>query len=196
LNGIYAESPKNVFAVGDRGTILHYDGSRWTVSESGTKNLLFSVWGSSPENIYAAGGRGTLLRYDGASWKAMEVPQKGHYIGIWGRSGDGFTMVGDAGLALHFDGKEWSPLPVETDDVLRSVSGNQTGLLIAGENGNVFRIDGTRSVTLSAPVKEPVRSLWGTGSDSFFAVLESFLFHYNHGRWEALNLQEIPPDQQ
>jgi len=39
LLGVWADSASDVFAVGDHGTIIHYDGSKWTSMESGTQNM-------------------------------------------------------------------------------------------------------------------------------------------------------------
>ena len=57
LYGVWGSSGSDVFAVGDAGTILHYDGSAWTPMSSGTTDSLRGVWGSSgresvvPEDI-------------------------------------------------------------------------------------------------------------------------------------------------
>ncbi|ETR73958.1 MAG: hypothetical protein OMM_00574 [Candidatus Magnetoglobus multicellularis str. Araruama] len=37
LNGIYGSSEKDIFAVGDKGTIIHYDGTQWTRSACPTQ---------------------------------------------------------------------------------------------------------------------------------------------------------------
>ena len=45
----------DVFAVGDGGTILHYNGSTWSSMTSGTTNYLRGVWGSSGSDVFAVG---------------------------------------------------------------------------------------------------------------------------------------------
>jgi len=35
----------DIFAAGDTGSILHYDGSEWTIMDSGTYNHLHGIWG-------------------------------------------------------------------------------------------------------------------------------------------------------
>ena len=68
---MWGSSGSNVFAVGDSGTILHYDGSSWSAMSSGTTNYLYGVWGSSGSDVFAVGDAGTILHYDGSSWSAM-----------------------------------------------------------------------------------------------------------------------------
>ncbi|MBW1786259.1 MAG: hypothetical protein JRK53_06510, partial [Deltaproteobacteria bacterium] len=59
INGIWGASSSNVFAVGELGTILHYNGSKWSVMSSGTTVTLKSVWGSSGTDVFAVGNFGT-----------------------------------------------------------------------------------------------------------------------------------------
>ena len=51
---------RSVWAVGDAGTILHYDGTRWSPSLAafpvGKKRPdLLGVWGSSPSDVWIVG---------------------------------------------------------------------------------------------------------------------------------------------
>jgi hypothetical protein len=71
LYGIWGSSSSDIFAVGDSGIILHYNGSSWSPMGSGTTNALFGVWGSSSSDVFAAGDYGTILHYDGSSWSSM-----------------------------------------------------------------------------------------------------------------------------
>jgi hypothetical protein len=48
LSRIWGSSLSDVFAVGNYGTIMHYDGSAWGAMTSGTTTDLIGVWGSSP----------------------------------------------------------------------------------------------------------------------------------------------------
>ena len=65
LSAIWGSSPSDIYAVGTRGVIIHYDGSSWNEMDSGTENDLLAVWGSSANDIYIAGADGTILHYDG-----------------------------------------------------------------------------------------------------------------------------------
>jgi hypothetical protein len=61
LYGVWGSSGSDVFAVGDYGTIVHYDGSSWSSMSSGTGNGLDGVWGSSGSDVFAVGDSGTIL---------------------------------------------------------------------------------------------------------------------------------------
>ena len=60
LNEIWGTSPSDVFAVGEDGVILHFDGTAWTVTTP-TRQPLIGVWGSSPGDVFAVGTGGTIL---------------------------------------------------------------------------------------------------------------------------------------
>ena len=61
LEGVWASDASNVWAVGDAGTILKWNGSVWNGQSSGTTNLLVSIWGSDANNVWAVGIGGTIL---------------------------------------------------------------------------------------------------------------------------------------
>ena len=44
LSGVWGTDAQNVWAVGDGGALLHWDGSNWTTQSSGTVNYLTGVW--------------------------------------------------------------------------------------------------------------------------------------------------------
>lgn len=63
LRGVWGSSGNDVFAVGDAGTILHYNGFTWSAVSSGTTRNLAGVWVSPGRNAFAVGDSGTVLRY-------------------------------------------------------------------------------------------------------------------------------------
>ena len=63
LSGVWGSSANDVIAVGQYGTILHYDGTRWSpMPTSGTWQWLTSVWGSSANDVFAVGDNGRIDR--------------------------------------------------------------------------------------------------------------------------------------
>jgi hypothetical protein len=62
-----------MYAVGEEGTILHFDGDSWTKMDSGTKNTLYGVHAAGPNDVYAVGGS-TVLHFDGVQWSEIPGP--------------------------------------------------------------------------------------------------------------------------
>jgi hypothetical protein len=63
VRAMWSAGDRAVFAVGDDGLILHFDGSTWTKMTSNTSTHLRAVWGLTPYNIYAVGDNATILHY-------------------------------------------------------------------------------------------------------------------------------------
>jgi hypothetical protein len=112
--GIWGSSGSDVFAVGEYGTILHYDGTSWSSMVSGTTNHLTGVWGSSGNDVFAMGEYGVILHYDGSSWSFMEIDTTYNLNGVWGSSGSDVFAVGYAGTIFHYDGPSSMICPSES----------------------------------------------------------------------------------
>lgn len=61
-----------IFAVGEKGLIIQYDGNMWKQVPTGANadDDFVSLWGTGDSNIVAVGGRATarIAHYDGSSW--------------------------------------------------------------------------------------------------------------------------------
>ena len=53
----------DVWAVGELGTILHWNGAGWSSVSSETMNSLYGVWGSTAGDVWTVGGSGTVLHH-------------------------------------------------------------------------------------------------------------------------------------
>lgn len=68
LNSVFLVNSSTGWTVGEAGTILHYDGNKWTPQSSGTNNGLNSVYFVDQNHGWAVGDGGTILKtWDGGS---------------------------------------------------------------------------------------------------------------------------------
>jgi hypothetical protein len=74
LFDVWGSGPRDVWAVGNAGTIVHYDGDRWTRIASGTEADLRGVWGTSRDDVWFVGEHGTTIHYDGVELDATRGP--------------------------------------------------------------------------------------------------------------------------
>jgi hypothetical protein len=104
LRDVWGSSSSDVFAVGDGGTILHFNGLRWAAMSSPTTETLRAVSGTAPDNVYAAGDNGTALHYDGTAWTALD-PQTSNDLGPVDARGEhaAFADRDAPGLLHHYD---------------------------------------------------------------------------------------------
>ena len=73
LNAVNGYSDSAVWAVGDQGTIVRWDGASLTFETSGTTSNLRGVWAVDADHVYAVGDGGTILERTGGAWMAVGV---------------------------------------------------------------------------------------------------------------------------
>ena len=123
LWGAWASAGDDVWTVGDGGTLLHFDGSAWSVVKSPVTASLAAVWGSGKTDVWAAGEQGTLLHYDGASWSRVASGTTAPLGVLSGTAADDVWVSSAAAQVrpevttggavsgatiLHFDGRAWT----------------------------------------------------------------------------------------
>lgn len=62
-----------VFAVGDNGTILEWDGSAWNAVASGTGQNLNGIHCVNASDCRTVGENGTILHWDGSAWSSVNA---------------------------------------------------------------------------------------------------------------------------
>jgi len=161
----------DLFAIGDTGTILHYDGSKWTIMDSGTYNHLHGIWGSSFTDIFAAGGKGTILRYDGTSWSKMNSGTDQRLFSVWGSSASDVFVVGTNGTILHYDGTGWRDMASPEGVNLNAVWGTSgTDVFAVGEYGIILHYDGEQWTTKDPGTEDFFYGVWGSSENDIYAV--------------------------
>ena len=80
---VWGSDAANVYAAGDNGTILHYDGSAWQPAASNVTVRLRGLWGTAANDIYAVGEGGTILHFDGSSWSPETGGTVENLYGVW-----------------------------------------------------------------------------------------------------------------
>jgi hypothetical protein len=96
LFAIWGSGPTDIFAVGDAGTILHYDGTAWTSMVSNTTETLHAVGGTGPTDVFVVGDGSTILHYNGVNWMPVRAKDTTTIRGLWSSPGATF-FVGDNG---------------------------------------------------------------------------------------------------
>jgi hypothetical protein len=103
LNAVWGPSHKDIYAVGEAGTIVHYSGTGWTKETSDTTETLRAVWGSAADDVYAVGTAGTILHSRGdGRWTRQASGTKTVLNAVWGR-GRAVTFVAGGGVVLRRD---------------------------------------------------------------------------------------------
>ena len=202
LRGVWGSSPTDVFAVGMKGTIIHYDGTTWEQMDSGTDAQLNDVWGTSANDVYACGYSNTILHYDGSSWNEMDVVDTFYgYNAIWASASNDVYAVGDG--IFHYDGTNWSDVtPEGSTPLLLGIWGfSSDNVFAVGDGGTILHFDGSDWISMDTPIKkgrlDRLQCVWGNSPNHIIAGGETQLVYdgtswnkfegtYNyglHGMW-------------
>lgn len=166
---IYGTAPDNIYAVGERGLILHYDGAVWSRVPSGTTKTLYGVWASPGRDAWIVGGNPTGSPGDAVILRGTPA---------------GFEEVGD--------------LPrTELPDTLFKIYGSdEPGLIAVGRDGTVLRHDGETWRREAVPTTTPLISLWGRSATDVYAVgghASGVMLHFDGKRWSSVEDVEYGP---
>ena len=199
LKGVWGSSATDVFAVGESGMILHYDGVEWIKMKSPTTEHLYGVWGSSGTNVFAVGASGTILHYNGLNWSDdVESGTTEGLRAIWGTGINDIYSVGDSGTILQYDGVSWSAMENNSsawllgiwgtsDANIYAVGGFYDGVggwfsLDAWEGGAILHYDGTAWNEIKNDIENRLFSIWGSSESDIYTVgSQATILHYREG---------------
>ena len=199
--GVWGTASDDVFAVGHRGAIAHFDGATWSSQPSGITTDLSDVWGAASDDVFAVGRSGVILHYDGAAWAPMASGATGDLTSVWGSAPNEVIAAGSRGQLFHYDGTRWQRRRFPSTEGISSLSGVSPTDVYAITDRHIYHFDGTRwSRVKTAP---PDESFWGVAAiapDDVYALLGlgfgdgepgSFDFlHFDGERWQPLELTE------
>jgi len=158
LAGVWCADANHVWATGDSGTILMWNGFNWVQQTSGVTGFLEGLSGLDANHVWATGDSGTILFYDGKSWSPQASGAPGFLSGVNALDATHVWTVGDAGAIRFFDGNSWATQASGTGNQLFGVSAvDASNVWAVGNGGTVLHFNGTSWSTV------PI----GTASDLF-----------------------------
>jgi photosystem II stability/assembly factor-like uncharacterized protein len=176
---VHTVSPRSVWTVGERGTILHWNGTP-TLDTSAdpqlTKATLYGVWGPSDDDLWVVGGdpdrSGVILRRDAAGWRDITpAGTTSAFFKVWGASTNDVYICGQQGTLLHWDGTSLQPIAtgLGRSTPLLTVAGRSAfDIYAVGGLGNavVLHFDGAAWQQLTGTPFGETPSLAGVAVDS------------------------------
>jgi len=191
LHAAWGTSPSDVFAVGEGGTILHWDGTSWARQTSGTTAALYSVWGASSSDVIV-GGDHVILRYNGTTWSAQPSSEPlTSIMGVWTGAPNGGVAVGTGGIIWRYDGTTWQVEQRGSPAAIPVWGSSPSDIYAGGINGTILHYDGASWATQVSGLNgstNQVRRIWGAGADTVFATLQdgTFARRTSGSEWAAV----------
>ncbi|MBP7737006.1 MAG: IPT/TIG domain-containing protein [Spirochaetes bacterium] len=194
LNGVSALDATHVWAVGDNGTILFFNGTSWSPQDSGSTCHLHGISARTATDAWAVGFRSTVLHYNGTDWSPVDATTIGGTphpdesltsvcaLGaqdVWVTSLSFFTSL------LHYNGTGWAKITSKSDTFYSAAGINGDKIWAVGQNGKINFYNGSVSSLQSQSVKE-IRAISSSDADNTWAVGSAgTILHYNGADWAA-----------
>jgi len=205
LGAVYATSASDVWAVGQAGTVLHYDGNDW----AGTSGLIegfgvdpdvsgrmenrryfAAVWASGPGDAWIAtgGGRPKALEGDGKHWNEVVIPAAtalSILVDVWG-SGPSDVWFLDSGTKTVYrgSGSSWAALALPTAlGVPAHIWGLSTSEVYVSGSKGLYRFDGTN---WQQEIASEITGVWGSTAAGMWATNNSSVYHRVGTTWVKL----------
>jgi len=141
---VWGTGADNVYIVGQKGLVLHWNGTELVEELVGASVDLVSVWGTGPNQIAAVGGRinGIVSLWDGTEWRTLQLAPLLGLNGVWMRAGK-VHAVGAFGTAARIDFATGvvEDFKLETNVDLHAVHGSPDGVMATG-GGNFIAANG------------------------------------------------------
>lgn len=171
-----------IWAAGDSGTILRWNGSIWGPVASGVSSTIYALWGSGPADIWVVGDGGTVLRWNGSSWRALSSGTTRSLFAIHGSAANDVWLTNGA-TTLHWDGSSLSSVPNIGDQfALYAVAPNDAWSL--GYGGQIRHWDGSAWSSVASPTGASLRAITGRAwNDLWAAGDDGVVLHWDGTRW-------------
>ena len=195
----WGSSPSDVWFVGEAGTVLHFDGTAFRQSPSGTGADFRGVHGTGSA-VWAVGvnddGTGEIRRHRDGRWLPELVPAiTAHINDVWASSDlDAWAVgwAGDRGIALRSNGSSWAEFQLPNGvTALKGVWGSgPEDVWMVGDNV-VLHFNGQTMEPAGPSVIGGLRSVWGVGPDRLWAVGDGQVLSYAEGTWTDIT-SDVP----
>jgi hypothetical protein len=201
VHALWAASANDVWAVGQDGLVMHWDGARWSKWSERLTGDLHAVWGGSRDDVWVNGCADHFHHWNGVAWSPADNPVPASYAGVcpalWGTSANDVSAIGQD-LFLRWNGAAWKnePNPLKGDQAL-APNGHVAALWSATAGGDLWAVgseDGwplalRRHANHWTKLPTPrtageLSGLWGDRDDDVWAVgSNGLILHWDGTRW-------------
>jgi hypothetical protein len=182
VTGMWGSDARNLYAIGDNGSLMHFDGQAWGRDSISTTDRLRDIWGGGADDIYITTDA-DVHHFDGGDWKSVYQGPFLGFDGIWGFDSGEIICVGSGGIA-RYDGSTWIVKKVNAG--LENVWGATPDDVWAVSNWSILRFDGNEwKLYDTGQQASGFRDIWGSARDAAYAVSHRAIYHFNGWQWEV-----------
>lgn len=181
MKDMWGTSSSDLWIVGDRGSIVHFDGQTWTgiksigeppFSQLGDGAAFGSVHGTAWNDVWVLGQYNQLLHFNGQKWSGIAYDGKVKAHTLWAQAPCDVWLFGEGGQASHFDGRGWTDMNVGSTATLYDAIGFASDDVWAVGDNAVVRWNGSVWTDASSGLEEfaNLGAIWGASPDDLWAV--------------------------
>ncbi len=186
LNSLDFVSSDNIWAVGDSGTIINYNGNDWDSISSSVGDNLQGIDVVSGSDIWAVGSSGKILHYNGSSWSEHTDTGNENWTTVsFSSTTSGFAGGSSNNNMAEYDGSTWTEFsgPVSEDINEIFMLSDGTGWAV-GDSGKILYYDGSSWSEDSDQGWQDILGIYMVSASEGWAVGESGQYwYYNGSSW-------------
>jgi hypothetical protein len=158
----------DVFAAGDQGTVLHYDGTSWKPEQTPICEGIQAMWGTSATNLWAVGGEGRVMHRTAAGWQLVDMGTCNFFQSVWGTSATDvwISSTYDGGHTFHGGTQGFVEVPGVAAD---SLFGFASDDVWAVDSGRILHYDGSAWTSVYEQHVD-FEKIWGSDPDHLFVA--------------------------
>ena len=189
LHAIWGADENNVYAVGNSGVVIYFNGNAWTSMNSGVSTSLNGIWGVNESEVYVVGNGGIILYYDGSSWSRMTSGTDNDLNAVWGINDSLIYACGDSGTLLQYDGADWTAVESGLSQNLNAIHGASLSSIYAvGKNNSVLSYNGSAWLTSYPSNGSHYNGVVALSSSNVFVAGDGgMIMRYNGSQWISMS---------
>jgi hypothetical protein len=197
LRDVFAVATDDVWMAGDRGQIIHWDGTDWTGHGRAEPVDFRKIYAADANKIWAVGAsalpgaayKPSIWGYDGNTWTDYPVSGSRGLESVHGTGPNDVWAVGGLGQVYHWDGATWSDVDFGVSNYVFDVHALAAdNVWIAGRR-RIHQWDGTEwheHYRKTTPGSGDFRHLWVRAPDDIWFAGLGLIAH-----WDGQAITEI-----
>ena len=198
MNSVFTLSG-HLYAAGNNGVVVHYNGSEWTQMATGTTKSLRGIWGYDEAGsavLYAVGDSGKILQYKAGKWATIYTGSYANLNAIFGLSSTNVIAVGDNGAVLRWNGTKWkaevwdSGAAWKTTNFQSVWAYSASKLWVGGDSGTIIFNDGTQWGQQATPGGTgAIHGIWGVSDQNVWGATDGKIIRFTND-WKDEGLSD------
>jgi hypothetical protein len=171
LYTVAASSPRDIWVAGELGTVLSFDGERWSARWAPTSEHLRSIW-VLDSRAWVVGDAATVLYHSGRDWEPVAIPELDPTVqlrAVWGDAEGTLWIAGTRGTLLERRAGEWAQIEVPTAASLNAIWSGGGDVWVVGDGGTVLRHTAGEWRPVDSGTSQNLSAVHGRGQDIWLA---------------------------